>query len=83
MSKLNKENRVVLAYGETTGHAHAFYGEDTVEYIKQDAGGGTLKIKASDALQHEEHTKQDFDIGVGKVRIQREYVENDIRILLD
>lgn len=73
-----EKNRVVLAYGEVTGHAHAFYGEDTAVLE-----GNKLTIKSKDALKHEEHTKHVFSPGVGEVTIQREYQMGEIKRVLD
>ena len=51
-------NRVVLAHGEVTGHAHAFYGKRATLYRADDTGGGAtfLNIGAGDDLKHEEHS---------------------------
>lgn len=68
---------VVLAHGES-GHAHAFYGEDTVELDRD-----VLTIKAPDVLAHEEHTVHDFEIGKGNVTIQREYQRQEIKRVTD
>ena len=74
-----KKERVVLAYGEVTGHAHAFY--EPVKVIFKD---GKLEIKESGALlEHEEHTTHDFDIGTGEVTIQREYQMGSLKRVVD
>lgn len=76
---MNKEKRVVLAYGEVTGHAHAFYDPAKVEYTN-----GQLKIKAAGAaLEHEEHKTHVFEPGVGEVTIQREYQMGSIKRAVD
>lgn len=77
--KLNeKQNRVVLAYGEVTGHAHAFYDTTAVEY-----DGNKLKVKSSAALQHEEHTTHTFEPGIGEVTIQQEYQMKELKRVAD
>lgn len=71
--------RVVLAYGEVTGHAHAFYDAD-VEY---DTISKKLNIKENATLSHEEHTKQDFTEGEGIAYTQREYRLGKLRRVSD
>ncbi len=79
MIKLNeKQKRVVLAYGEVSGHAHAFYGEDTVELV-----GNQLTVKKSDRLLHEEHSAHVIEPGLGEVTIQREYIAGEIKRVAD
>jgi hypothetical protein len=74
-----EEKRCVLAYGEVTGHAHAFYGEDVAELE-----GTKLTVKQPNAeLKHEEHTKHTFEPGIGEVTIQREYQAGEIKRVLD
>lgn len=77
MGKTEK-NRVVLAYGEVTGHAHAFYGEDTVELE-----GNKLTVKKTDALKHEEHKEHILNPGIGTVTIQREYSMGSLKRVVD
>lgn len=51
--------RVVLAEGERTGHAHAIYGGRVALFLNNDGGReyGTLKVGAGGAeVRHEEHT---------------------------
>lgn len=74
----DKTNRVVLAHGEVTGHAHAFYDVDAVEY-----DGKSLTIKALAALEHEEHTKHIIEPGIGEVTVQNEYHMKSIRRIAD
>lgn len=52
-----EDGRVVLAHGEVTGHAHAFYGMRATLLRADDTGGGTfLNVGAGDDLKHEEHS---------------------------
>lgn len=68
--------RVVLAYGEVTGHAHAI-AEPDVELYAHDAGLGDrfLRVLAEGGADvvHEEHGTIHLDPGDYRVRIQREY----------
>lgn len=69
-------NRVVLAHGEVTGHAHAFYG-GRVTMFREDgvgSGGGAVRyIRGGDALQHEEHRTHVVPPNPHIVIQQREY----------
>lgn len=82
--KVTDKHRTVLAYGEVTGHAHAFYGNDTTELSTDIEETRTfLKIKATDALTHEEHAPHTFEPGMGEVIVQREYTMGNIRRVAD
>lgn len=78
----NESKRCVLAFGETTGHAHAFYANDEGDVAVLD--GSTLTIKQNNAeLKHEEHTKHVFEPGIGEVIIQREYRMGSLKRVID
>ena len=66
------KDRVVLAYGEVTGHAHAI----STQYAKMYTwkGDRLLEIKPGAKLVHEEHSTINLPEGVYKVIQQREYV---------
>ncbi len=92
MQQINQRNEqtsstpVVLAYGEVTGHKHAFYGDDTVELERIQEDGiekTTLKVKEKDDLKHEEHTKHTVYPGTGIVEIQRELADGLLRRVED
>jgi len=68
---------VVLAHGES-GHAHAFYGDDTVELENN-----RLFVKQTDTLTHEEHTAHVVEPGIGEVTIQREYIMGKVKRVID
>lgn len=79
--------RLILAYGEVTGHAHAVYPEVSDKPKAKpvmpgklwDAGAERfLQIMEKTALKHEEHTQVDLDPGVYKVIRQREYAPEDL-----
>src|SRR5882672_11205048 len=61
---------VVLAYGEVTGHAHAFY--DNTYNVKLRAGGSGryLEVLAPAALKHEEHST--VKVPAGKYLLPRQ-----------
>lgn len=75
--------RVVLAYGEVTGHAHAIADKGAVLF---DAGsaGRFLKVSKRVVLRHEEHAKIELPSGNYRVVIQREYQPGELpRQVLD
>ena len=64
--------RVVLAYGEATGHAHAISSAAATQL--HDDIDRYLRLTAVATLQHEEHAAIDLAPGTYRVVIQREYV---------
>ena len=74
--------RLVLAYGEVTGHAHAI--EDALaELFEEKDGRLYLRVDGPVDLQHEEHAAQRLTPGVYEVRHQREYSPEAIRRVAD
>lgn len=70
-----ESGRVILARGETTGHAHAF-AADRVRYFREDGSGqGFVVISGASTvdLTHEEHTTLRVAPGAYRVVRQREY----------
>lgn len=75
--------RVVLAYGEVTGHAHAI--ADTVDaptaaiFDDPDAGDGSfvMLVEEDTGLVHEEHGRIDLPAGAYRVTRQREWTDAD------
>lgn len=53
------EKRVVFAYGESTGHAHAVYEPEKIEML-EDRSGETIRefmrVLADTFVKHEEHS---------------------------
>jgi hypothetical protein len=71
--KVKRDNgRVILAYGEVTGHAHAIT-ESWAELFEA-ADQRVLVLPKEVTLRHEEHTHQVIAPGRYRVVIQREYV---------
>lgn len=92
------KDRIVLAYGEVTGHAHAVYpetierkplfGKATTETgLKAklwDSGAERfLQVVEKTALKHEEHSAIDLAPGNYKVVRQREYDPARDRMVAD
>jgi len=72
--EVSRENgRLILAYGEVTGHAHAIVAP-TVKMIEK---ADIRYIVASEQFEvlHEEHLKHVIPAGIYEIRHQREYVE--------
>lgn len=64
--------RVMLAYGEVTGHAHAIHTPDAK--LLERPGARYLRLDSPAELQHEEHATIELPAGEFRVVIQREYV---------
>jgi len=84
------KGRVVLAYGEATGHAHVIHSSDATLYQTRadDAAALTmgtriLETRVPAALTHEEHDRIDIPKGEWGVRIQRQYDEGAWRPVED
>jgi hypothetical protein len=73
-------DRIVLAHGEVTGHAHAILEREADLYTIPDSGDRFLRIMAASgvALVHEEHDAIAIPAGDYIVRIQREYTSADM-----
>ena len=68
--------RVVLAYGEVTGHAHAIRTPGAT--LLADGEDRYLRVLAGAILGHEEHATIDVAPGTYRVVIQREYVPPEV-----
>ncbi len=75
--------RIVLAYGEVTGHAHAIDAA-LAELFEEKDGQLYLKISGTDAeLRHEEHGAIAIPPGTYRVVRQVEYTPQEIRRVAD
>lgn len=73
-----KDQRIVLAFGEVTGHAHALEEAKVGKAKLWDAGAERfLQVLEKTALTHEEHSAIELEAGVYKVVQQREYAPED------
>lgn len=87
--------RVVLAYGEVTGHAHAIHSPAATLWKKRVADQVTdattralvadrvLRLTAEVVLRHEEHDPIVLPAGDYIVRQQREYAPQELRNVAD
>ncbi|GHJ45210.1 hypothetical protein Cs7R123_25520 [Catellatospora sp. TT07R-123] len=80
----DRGNRMVLAYGEATGHAHVLTG-DRVSLLCPPDDPGTLYVivEGYGRLGHEEHGAIGLPVGSYKVIRQREYLPGAIRPVAD
>lgn len=77
--------RVVLAYGEVTGHAHALR-ERRVQLLSENGSRDIcyLRVSCPEAfLRHEEHREIRLPAGNYKIVRQREYTPEAIRNVAD
>jgi hypothetical protein len=77
----NDNERVILAYGEVTGHAHALPAQKSSLYMWK--GDRLLEIKEATSLTHEEHAPIALQPGVYKVIQQKEYTPQGLRNVAD
>lgn len=86
---VTEDDRIVLAYGEVTGHAHAIYEPQTEakpagKARLWDAGAERfLQVIEKTALKHEEHAPVALEPGIYRVIQQREYSPEEIRRVAD
>ncbi|HEY1555783.1 MAG TPA: hypothetical protein VGF94_13185 [Kofleriaceae bacterium] len=74
--------RIVLAYGEVTGHAHAIHSSGATLWECAD-GARYLEVKRAVQLLHEEHATIKVPAGLYRVVRQREYSPEAIRFVAD
>lgn len=91
LTPVERDNgRVVLAYGEVTGHAHAIADKNAALYSTPSQGEGQNEISILEitgnepvALNHEEHDTIQIPPGTYKVVRQRFYTPESIRTVAD
>ncbi len=78
------KGRVILAYGEVTGHAHAVLGD--VEFLAADLADleqRFLRVEVEAQIVHDEHDTITLPKGNYRVIRQREYTPEAIRLVAD
>lgn len=75
------DGRLVLAYGEVTGHAHAI--DTSCASLYQWKGDRLIEAKPGARLVHEEHNTIDLEPGFYRVIQQREYEPGSFRPVVD
>ena len=79
-----EDDRVILAHGEATGHAHAIADLGVEQYQSGEPGVTFLEVAQAVAmLTHEEHATIELPRGHYRVRRQREYSPEAIRNVAD
>lgn len=80
------KGRIVLAFGEVTGHAHAIAEGETREFSYADAGNVVrrfLEVVGEAHVKHEEHGVIPLPPGFYEIIGQREYSPQEIRRVAD
>ena len=77
----DERGRVVLAYGEVTGHAHALDSREVVEWTAE--GERFIQSALGAMLKHEEHSTIALPAGTYKVIQQKEYSPEGLRNVAD
>ncbi|MGD9681025.1 MAG: hypothetical protein AB7W16_07575 [Candidatus Obscuribacterales bacterium] len=75
------ERRIVLAYGEVTGHAHAI--DSSYASLYEWNGDRLIEAKPGAKLVHEEHNTIVLEPGFYRVVQQREYEPGSFRPVID
>lgn len=79
--EVEAEDRIVLAYGEVTGHAHAVDSNYATMYAWND--DRLLAVRPGARLVHEEHAAIVLEPGLYKVVRQREFLPEGPRVVRD
>jgi len=83
VKKVERDNdRVILAYGEVTGHAHAIL-DKSVSLNETPTKKRFLDAPDGATLTHEEHGTVILPSGVYEVKRQQEYSPEEIRDVAD
>jgi len=81
------QDRVVLAYGEVTGHHHSFDASAGGVALLEVPGAVVEEVYVTvdrlSALEHQEHGTVLVEPGVGRVIRQRQYAPAEIRSVAD
>ena len=83
---ITPKDRIVLAYGEVTGHAHAIAPGEAREFSMADAANATrrfLSVVKEATVRHEEHAAIPLPPGIYEIVQQREYTPDAIRNMAD
>lgn len=81
---VRKQGRIILAYGEVTGHHHEVeVAEPETVGLYEHEGLTYLRVKAPSELTHQEHAPCTILPGEYEVTIQREYYDGLVRQVVD
>lgn len=76
-----QDNKIVLAEGEVTGHAHVMEAKHVEEFVTGDSR--FVNVHNKTPLKHQEHGDIAVEKGVGKIIRQREYAPESIHHVQD
>lgn len=81
----NVENRLVLAHGEATGHAHAIYDKGVATLYKAKKSPHLYLVVNNDGitLKHEEHAPIKIPAKIFEVVRHRQYTQGQVQMVLD
>jgi hypothetical protein len=74
---------IILAHGETTGHAHRIRQPEKKARIWDAGAERFLQVLEVVALTHEEHSSITINPGIYRVAIQTEYTPQELRRVQD
>lgn len=72
-----EQGRLILAYGEVTGHHHSVPMTAVREAVRDEGGVTYLTLDQLTAVEHQEHAAIPMDPGLWQVRRQREASDAD------
>jgi len=75
--------RIVLAYGEVTGHAHALPADAGTLAMLADTDDRLLRLTRQEMLRHEEHAPIQLPAGQLRITVQREWQYGRSRQVID
>jgi hypothetical protein len=79
----DRRHRLVLALGESTGHAHAVVGKGDLYPSASSLDPMYLHLPEGGRVVHEEHAAITLPPGWYRVVRQREYVPGSVRVVAD
>lgn len=82
LEKQENKDKIILAWGEATGHHHAITCDNSESFVDCD-GNLFLLLSEEKILTHQEHAPITLPPGNYKVKIQKEYEPEAIRNVLD
>ena len=74
-----EDGKVILAYGEVTGHHHRIEGAKALDFGLDDEGNRLIRVQEEAPLIHEEHSAPTI-IGDYYVHIQQEWQDEPIQV---
>lgn len=77
------DDRIILAYGEATGHAHAIKNDNVIFYKHKKEKKLYLVVNNDCKIEHEEHGEIPLKNNIYEVIRQREYTPQEIRYVVD